>query len=158
MFCRNILVCLFIGLWGLVEWCRNEAQVIHEEVQRLCGSLFFSRCDSLPEPSPSAWIRLPGVYPVWDMLRRHQQLEWVEGNLEDMSKIDWLLQGVAGFLSFLLVVQLSHLCRLILVMLKNILRERTLDQIFALRRPSTNLLHFPTNVAVTQHTELSSPS
>lgn len=157
MSCRDIIVYLFISCWGVVEWCRNEAQVIHEEVQRVCGNSFFRRCGSLPDPSPPAWIGLPGAYPVWDLLRRRQQLEWAMGKLEYMSLMDWFLRGVAGFLFALLFIHIDHLIRLVLVVVKDILREQALDRISSLRRPSSGLLHFPRNVGETQPTKSSRP-
>ncbi|MPC31187.1 hypothetical protein E2C01_024469 [Portunus trituberculatus] len=129
--------------WGMVEWCRGEAQVLQEEVQRLCGSSFFRRCGALPDPSPPAWIGLPGVYPVWDLVRRRQQLEWVLGNSEYMSPMDWFLRGVAGSLFALLFIHLHRLIRIVRIVVKDILRERTLDRISSLRRPSFGLHYLP---------------
>lgn len=151
---RHVIALLFLVFWGVVEWCRREAQETHEEVQRLCGDSFFRRCRSLPDHPAPAWVGLPGAYSVWDLLRRRQQLEWAKGNLEYMNAVDWFFVGVAGFLSFLLVIHVKHLIRVIFAEVREIQRERALERISRLKHTGSSIIIAPKNPSDAQATKL----
>lgn len=154
---RGLIVCLFLAGWGVVEWCRSEAEEIREEVQRLCRGSLFRRCTALPSPSEPAWVGLPGAYSVWELLRRRQQLEWARRNLLYMSAADWFLRGVVGFLFALLFKRVEQVTRTVFAEVRNLLRERTLERITRLRQPGSSLLFTPKTPSEIQCTKSSMP-
>lgn len=139
----DFIVYLLLSCWEAVRWCRNEAQEIQEEVQRLCRSSFFRRCSSVPDPPAPAWVRLPGAYSVWDLLRRRQQLEWAKGRLEYMSAVDWFMRGGVVFLLTLLVINIGQIIRLVSTKVRDIVRERTFERILRLQQSRSSLIFTP---------------
>lgn len=139
----GFIVYLLLSCWEAVRWCRSEAQEIQEEVQRLCRSSFFRRCSSVPNPPAPAWVRLPGAYSVWDLLRRRQQLEWAKGKLEFMSAVDWLMRAGVAFFLTLLVINIVQIILLVSAKVRDIVRERTFERILRLQQSRSSLIFTP---------------
>lgn len=154
---RHIIACLLLICWGVVEWCRSEAQETHEEVERLCRGSLFCRCRPLPDPPSPVWAGVPGAYAVWDLLRRRQQLEWARGNVVSMSAVDWFFLGVAGFLSLAFFIHVKHLIRLIFAEVREIQRERTLERISRVKHTGSSLIIAPRTRSNHQSTKSSKP-
>lgn len=150
---RNVIFYFLISLWELVSWCRNEAQEIQEEVQRLCRSSFFRRCSSVPNPPAPVWVRLPGAYPVWDLLRRRQQLEWAKEKLEYMSAADGFMLGGVGILLILVVITIVRIRDVVSAKVKDIVREQTLKRISRLKQSRSGLILIPRTFSELHDTE-----